>query len=168
MKFEYRHAFDASVDRLTEAMFHPEMTAFLKSRMKTLVNIEVLERTDAPGELKRRVRYVPVPSIKRIGPKVITPESMQWIEQSTFVKTSRTMTFENVPTHPKVRERMTNTGRIEFKDLGGGHSERIMTGDLKVSFPLLGRIAEGIIEKSAKAIVAEEATLLAEWLETHL
>jgi hypothetical protein len=167
MKFEYRHTFEASVDRVIEAMFHPDMTAFLKGRMKTLVNIEVLERTEAPGQLKRRVRYVPVPSIKRIGPKVITPESMQWVEQSTFDRGARKMTFQNVPTHPKVRARMTNAGQIEFRDPGGGRTERLMSGELKISFPLLGRIAEGIIAKNAQAILDEEATLLAEWLKTH-
>jgi hypothetical protein len=167
MKFEYQHTFDASVDQVVAAMFHPDMTAFLKSRMKTLVNIEVLERQDEPGKIKRRVKYVPVPSIKRIGPKKITPESMQWIEQSTFDTAGKVMTFENVPTHPKVRAQMTNSGKIEFRSLGPGRTERIMSGDLKIAFPILGRIAEGIIEKNAKAIITEEAGLLAEWLKTH-
>ena len=167
MKFEYKHVFEAPVEKVVEAMFHPEMTAYLKGRMKTLVSIEVLERQDEPGTIRRRVKYVPVPSIKRIGPKTITPESMQWIEQSSFDTASRVMTFDNVPTHPKVRAQMTNSGRIEFRSQGPARTERVMSGELKIAFPILGRIAEGIIAKNAKAILDEEAGLLAEWLKTH-
>jgi hypothetical protein len=164
MKFEYKHTFDVDIDTLIASMFHPELPPVLVSKMTTVKDIEVLERQETAERLTRRVRYLPVPSIKKIGPKTITPESMQWVEESSLDKGRKVMTFDNIPTHPKVREKMTNSGTVEFRSLGPGRSERVMSGELKVKFPILGRIAEGIIAKTAEKILDEEAKVLAEWM----
>lgn len=167
MKFEYKHTFDVDVDTLVNSMFHPDLPPVLVERMTTVKNIEVIERKDSEDRLVRRVRYVPVPSIKKIGPKTITPESMQWVEESSYDKARRIMTFDNIPTHPKVREKMTNRGTVEFRSLGPSRSERVMSGELKIKFPILGRIAEGIIAKDAEKILNEEAKVLAEWMKSR-
>lgn len=167
MKFEYKHTFDVEMDALIEAMFSPDLVPVLLEKMTTVKHIEVLERNDSPERLVRRVKYVPVPSIKKIGPKTITPESMQWIEESSFDKARKVLTFENVPTHPKVREKMTNSGTVTFRSLGPGRTERVMAGELKIKFPILGRIAEGIIAKDAQKILDEEATVLSGFLKSR-
>lgn len=167
MKFEYKHTFEVDVDTLIASMFHPELPPVLLAQMTTVKTIEVLERRETDETLVRRVRYVPVPSIKKIGPKTITPESMQWVEESSLDKARRVMTFDNVPTHPKVREKMTNHGTVEFRSLGPARSERIMSGELKIKFPILGRIAEGIIAKNAEKILDEEAKVLAAWMRSR-
>lgn len=164
MKFEYKHTFDVPVDTLIEAMFHPELPPVLTEKMTTVVSIEVLERQETEAEIRRRVKYTPVPMIKKIGPKTITPESMVWVEESTFDKGRRELTFANIPDHPKVRAQMTNEGKVTFQDLGGGRSERVMSGTLKIKFPILGRVAEGIIAKNARKMLDEEAEVLAEWM----
>jgi len=167
MRFEYRHTFDTSVDTLIETMFDPDLATHLTEKMTTIVSIETLERTEDDQRVVRRVKYVPVPMIQKIGPKKITPESMQWIEESTFDKASKVMTFDNVPTHPKVRAKMTNSGKMEFRAQGANRCERITRGELKVKFPLLGRIAEGIIAKNAKKMLDEEATTVAAYIRTR-
>lgn len=167
MKFEYKHTFDVDVETLIASMFHPELPPVMLAQMTTVKNIEVLERQETAERLIRRVKYVPVPMIKKIGPKTITPESMQWVEESTLDKVRRVMTFENIPTHPKVREKMTNHGTVEFRSLGPTRSERIMSGELKIKFPILGRIAEGMIAKNAEKILDEEAKVLAAWMKAR-
>lgn len=165
MKFKYTHRFNVNADRLVAAMFDPELPAVLTEKMSTVRHIEVLDRQETDTEIHRRVRYVPIPMIKKIGPKTITPESMEWVEESRFDKRTRVLSFENIPTHPKVRAKMTNRGEVTFRDLGPQSSERTMSGELKVKFPLLGRIAEGVIAKNAKSILDEEARVLAEFLD---
>jgi len=164
MKFEYRHTFDVSVDTLIASVFDPDLGVHLTEKMTTIVSIETLERTEDDQRIVRRVKYVPVPMIKKIGPKRITPESMQFIEESSFDKATRVMTFTNIPTHPKIRAKMSNTGKMEFRALGANRSERIMHGELLVKFPLLGRIAESIIAKNGKKMLDEEASTLAEYM----
>ncbi|MFH2010687.1 MAG: DUF2505 family protein [bacterium] len=167
MNFEYRHSFAVPVDTLIEAVFHPDLPPFLTEKMTTIISIEPLERQEDDTRLTRRVKYVPVPMINRIGTKKVTPEAMQWIEVSSFDKRTKVMTFENVPTHPKIRAKMTNSGRMEFVARGSDRSERIITGELKVKFPLLGRVAEGIISKNGKKLLDEEAQVLSAWMREH-
>lgn len=167
MKFEYRHTFDVSVDTLIEAMFNPDLAAYLTEHMTTIISIETLERTEEDQRIVRRVRYVPVPMIKRIGTKKITPEAMQWDEESTFDKKGKVMTFANVPTHPKIRAKMTNEGKMVFTARGEDRCERVMQGELKIKFPLLGRVAEGIIAKNAGKILDEEASVLTRFLRSQ-
>ncbi len=167
MKFEYKHTFDVPVQTLIEAMFHPDLAPVLTEKMTSVIKIEVLEREETDQVIKRRVKYTPVPMIKKIGTKKITPESMVWVEQSTFDKGRQTMTFENVPDHPKIRAKMTNEGQVTFRELGDGRCERTMGGTLKIKFPILGRVAEGVISKNAKKMLDEEATVLAEWMKSR-
>ncbi len=166
MKFEYRHSFDVSVDTLIETIFDPDLAPFLTEKMTTIVSVEPLDRTEDDAKIVRRVKYMPEPMIKKIGPKKITPESMQWIEESTFDKSTKVLTFANVPTHPKIRAKMTNAGKMAFHGRGADRSERIVSGELKIKFPLLGRIAEGIIAKNANKILDEEASVVAQYLRS--
>ena len=166
MKFEYRHSFDTNVDTLIETMFDPELAPYLTDKMTTIVSIEPLERTEDDRKIVRKVKYLPVPMIKKIGPKKITPESMQWMEESTFDKAAKVLTFANVPTHPKIRAKMTTSGTMQFIARGDQRSERIVSGELKVKFPLLGRIAEGIIAKNASKILDEEASVVAQYIRS--
>lgn len=166
MKFEYRHSFDVNVDTLIETMFDPDLAAYLTQHMTSIVSIETLERTEDEQRIVRRVRYVPVPMIKRIGTKKITPESMQWDEESTFDKKTKVMTFANVPTHPKIRAKMTNSGKMVFRPQGDGRCERLMQGELKIKFPLLGRVAEGIIAKNGGKILDEEASVVTRYIRS--
>jgi Protein of unknown function (DUF2505) len=167
MKFEYRHSFDTSMDTLIKTMLGPDLAAYLTEKMTTIVSIETLERTEDDRRIERRVKYVPVPMIQRIGPKKITPESLQWIEESGFDKATGVMIFQNIPTNPKVRAKMTNSGRMEFRAQGANRCERITSGELKVKFPLLGRIAEGIIAKNAKKMLDEEAAVLGQYIRNQ-
>ncbi len=56
---------------------------------------------------------------------------------------------------------------MEFVARGGDRCERIMTGELKVKFPLLGRVAEGMISKNGRKMLDEEAQVLTAWMREH-
>jgi hypothetical protein len=167
MKFKFEHTFPVDVDRLEKAMFNPELPAFLKKKMSSLKEMEVLERNESDSAIERRVRYVPEPLIKKVGPKKVPPEAMIWVEESRYDKSTRRMSFDNVPTHPQVVKLMTNTGTITLAPTSGGQSRRTMEGELKVKVPILGRIAEKIIFKTARNVIEEEAAALKAFLETE-
>ncbi len=160
MKYEIRHEFDVSADALLEAMMHPEITAFLMKNMKSLQEMELLEKTADDATIRRRVRYRILPVIEKIGPKSIPPEVFEWVEESTLDRAKRVMVYRNIPTRGKIRKRFENSGEIRILDLSGNKSARVMTGELKISFPLLGGVAEKIICKKATEILEEEAAAL--------
>ena len=170
MHFEMKHVFDAPVDQVLDAMFAPELPEYLKAHMKSIREIKPLERKDDGATVTRRVRYVPTPIISSVGPKKIPPEALAFVEESTFDRKAKQITFKNVAEHDRVRKHLENGGTFTFKDLGGGKTERIAAGELKVgnlSFFLrpLGLIAEQIIYSNAQKLLNEEAKVFAEFLK---
>ncbi|PKN45374.1 MAG: hypothetical protein CVU59_09235 [Deltaproteobacteria bacterium HGW-Deltaproteobacteria-17] len=159
MKYEIRQEFDATAGQVISAMMHPEVAAFLTGHMKSLREMELLERTETDDTIVRRVRYRIQPVIEKIGPKKIPPEAFEWVEQSTFDKKRRVMTYKNIPTKAKIAKMFENHGEIRITD-AGARCTRIMSGELKIHFPLLGSVAEKMIYKKAAEILEEEAAAL--------
>lgn len=170
MQFELKHVFDGSVDQVIDAMFDPALADYLKTHMKQLQDLKTLERVDEAEQVRRRVRYVPVPLISSVGPKKVPPEALAWVEESTFDRRSREIRFKNVGEHHKVRKHLENGGTLRFRELGPGRTERVISGELKVAnLPLLLRplapIAEQIIYSNAQKLLNEEARVFNDFVK---
>jgi|SRR5579871_2006170 len=170
MHFELKHTFDAPVAEVLDAMFDPQLAEFLKQHMKLIKDVKPIERVEEGGTVKRRVRYVPVPFIQSVGPKKISPELLAFVEESTFDRQAKRITFKNVGEHERVRKHLENGGTITFRDLGNGQTERVVAGELKVTnLPFLlkplGGIAERIIRSNAENLLNEEAKVFGEFVK---
>jgi hypothetical protein len=159
MKYEIRQEFDEGCERVITAMLHPEVAPFLTRQMKSLKEMELLERTEDELSVVRRVRYRIHPVIDKVGPKRIPPEAFEWVEQSTFDKRARVLTYRNVPTKAKIAKLFENHGEIRILE-SGHRCVRLMSGELKIHFPLLGAVAEKMIYKKAAELLEEEASAL--------
>ena len=159
MKYEIRQEFDEGCDRVVAAMMHPEVAAFLMANMKSLREMELLERTETETTIVRRVRYRIHPVIEKIGPKKIPPEAFEWVEQSTYDKRTRVLVYRNVPTKAKIAKMFENHGEIRVLE-SGARCVRLMSGELRIHFPILGSVAEKMIYKKAAEILEEEAAAL--------
>ncbi len=169
MHFELKHTFDAPVDAVIDAMTDPDFPAFMKQHMKSMTDIKPLDRKEEAGQLEWRLRCVPVPMIKKVGPKEIPPEALAFIQESKLDRASKRLSFKNIGEHPKVKAHLENSGTFTFRDLGG-RTERTIAGELKVtnlSFLLrpLGVIAERIIYSNAQDLLNEEARVFTEFLK---
>jgi hypothetical protein len=169
MHFELKHTFDASVDAVIEAMTDPAFPAFMKQHMKLMSDISPVERKDSGGRLEWKIRCVPIPMIKKVGPKEIPPEALAFMQESQLDRASKRLSFKNVGEHPKVKRHLESTGTFSFKDLGG-RTERTISGELKVtnlSFLLkpLALIAEQLIYSNAEKLLQEEAKVFSEFLK---
>lgn len=164
MRFEIRHTFRHSPTAVAAAMFDPAAGAFLSERMSTIIEVESLSRGESAGVLDARTRYLPVPLIRKVGPKTVEPKWMEWVAELRFDRRTLHATFRNVPTNRKVANLMDNAGEITLRATPDG-TERTLTGELRVKVPLLGRIAEKIIHKNAVEILDEEARILQQLLD---
>jgi hypothetical protein len=170
MHFELKHTFDASIDQVVEAMFDPTLADYLKSHMKLIRDVRPMERKEEGNLVRRKVRYVPVPFIESVGPKKIPPETLAFVEESTFDRAAKKVTFKNIGEHERVRKHLENGGTISFRDLGNGKTERTIEGELKVTnLPFLlrplGAIAERIIRSNAENLLNEEAKVFGEFVK---
>jgi hypothetical protein len=167
MNFEFVQTFDTDPDTLARVMFSPEMAEFLSKNIPSVEGVEALSREESEQSIKRRVKYRPVPVIKKVATKEVRPEWMHFVEETTYDKRSRTATFRNVPTTGRVAELMENRGTITFEAAGPGKTKRTMRGELKIKVFMLGAIAERLIYPHAQKILDEEARALAKFLQSQ-
>jgi hypothetical protein len=171
MRFELKHTFEAPVEAVIEAMTDPAFPEFMKQNMKLMSDIRPVDRKEDGGRLSWRLRCVPVPMIKRVGPKEVPPEALAFVQESTIDRAAKRIDFKNVAEHPKVNKHLENSGSFTFRD-AGGKTERTISGELKVTnLPFLLRplagIAEKLIYSNAENLLNEEAKVFGEFLKTR-
>ena len=164
MRFEITHTFDHPIDRVERALLDPATTQALAPRMKTIIDVQPIESSEADGVVTRRVRYVPAPLIRRVGTKKVDPRWMEWVEESQYDRSARRMRFANVPRIRRIAELLVNTGSVELFETASGGTRRVVSGEIRVKVPILGRIAEKIIGKQGLGILDEEARVFAQIL----
>ncbi len=160
MKFEIRHQFEVGVDELERVMFHEDLPRLISERVQLIIEMNQLEGRRTGDRLERKVRYLPYPMIKKIGPTTVEPEWMEWVEESRYDFGAHAGTFTNVPARARIAKLMINTGRVRLVPLGANRTERVVSGELKIKVFLVGKIAEKIIHSHAKKLLDQEAAAL--------
>jgi hypothetical protein len=169
MRFELKHTFDAPVDAVIDGMCDPKFPEFMKANMKSMSDIKPVDRKEEGGRLEWRLRCVPTPIIKKLGPKEVPPEALAFVQESSLDRTAKRLTFKNIAEHPKVKKHLENSGTFTFRDVGG-RTERTISGELKVvNLPfllkMLAGIAESLIYSNAEKLLNEEAAVFGEFLK---
>lgn len=163
MKFDFTQRIQATPEEVEQALFHPDYPAHLLKE-GVLLEAQQLELKDEGERIRRRMRYRPKPVIKSVGPKDIPPEWFAFVEESTWDKKRRELTFRNVPTSNAISNMLVNTGVLRIRDAGGGQSERTMAGEINIKVPFLmkplGLIAEKIIQHEGVKLLESEIPAL--------
>ena len=171
MKFETTQRIMGSVDEVERAMLHPDSPAFLLQHHGVLLEVEQLESKDRGDTVKRRVRYRPRPVIKSVGPKTIPPEWFAFVEESTWDRKRRELTFKNVPTSQSISKMVVNTGVLRLRE-SGGQTERTMNGEISIKVPFflkpLAVIAEKLIQHEGLKILDAEVPVLNRFIAEKL
>jgi hypothetical protein len=171
MHFELKHTFDAPVDAVLDGMSDPGFPDFMKANMKSITDMKSIERSEAGGTLSWKLRVVPVPLIKKVGPREVPPEALAFVQESTLDRAGRRLSFKNIAAHPRVLKHLENGGSMSFRDVGG-RTERTISGELKVvNLPFflkpLAGIAESIIYSEAQKLLNEEASVFSQFLKSR-
>lgn len=171
MRFELKHTFDASVDDVMAGMADPGFPAYMKQHMKSISDMVPVDRKEAGDRLEWKIKVVPVPLIKKVGPKEVPPEALAFVQESTLDRAGRRLSFKNVAQHPRVNKHLENSGSFSFREMGG-RTERTISGELKVvGLPFLlkplAAIAEQIIYSEAQKLLNEEASVFSEFLKSR-
>jgi hypothetical protein len=171
MHFELKHTFEASVEDVIAAMTDPDFPAFMKQHMKMMSDIKPIDRKELNGRLEWRLRCVPVPLIKKVGPKEVPPEALAFIQESSLDRAAKQLTFKNIGEHPRVHKHLESSGTFTFKTVDG-RTERTIKGELKVTnLPFLLKplalIAEQLIYSNAQNLLNEEAKVFGDFLKNR-
>lgn len=169
MRFEKRQFLDGTVDEVERAMLDPRYLDYLLQHHGVLLEVQALERTEEGPLVRRRVRYRPRPVIASVGPKRVPPEWFAFVEQSTYDRNRKEMTFSNVPTSHAISRMLVNTGTLRLRP-SSGRTERTLEGEIKLQLPFLLKplavIGERLIHAEGLKILDAEAPVLDRYLAT--
>jgi hypothetical protein len=163
MRFEVKQQIRGSVEEVERAMLDERYPEFLLKHHGVLLEVQPLEKTDKGGAVQRKIRYRPMPVIKAIGPKTVPPEWFAFIENSTYDRNRKELSFTNVPTTQKISRLLINSGVLRLRSAGQA-TERTLDGEIKLSLPFLlkplAMIGERIIHAEGLKILDGEVPVL--------
>jgi hypothetical protein len=150
-------------------MFHPDYYDTLGAQEDVLRGLSKQSQEESAEEIRRRVHYRPRPAFDHIGPKRVPPDWFEFVEESTWDKASRKLTFDNVPVTDKVKRRLVNHGEIVLEEVSPGKTRRRARAELRLqNLPLMLRalapLAEQMIAREAKKLLEAEARVLRSFL----
>ena len=163
MRFTIEQELAAPLERVEAALFDP---AYLE-RLSTLPKLGrptlVDRREDLDGRrVHQSVRYRFVGDLNAAVRRVVDPERLTWVEESTHDRRTHVTTWHIVPDHYERLLRASGTFRLEAE--GAGATRRTAEGDLTVSVPLVGGKVERAIVSGLREHADLEEDVLSEWL----
>jgi hypothetical protein len=172
MHFEVEHVFDAPIEDVETAMFHPDYAAFLIEHSDVLCSAALQSFEDDGLRIRRSVQLAPRPAFDHIGSKKVPPEWFVFVEQSTWDRKSRTLSFDNVPLTREVASRVINRGEVTLEAVSAGQTRRRARAEIKVhGLPLLARpfapLIEQMLAREARRMLEGEADAMRAWLRKH-
>jgi hypothetical protein len=171
MYFEVVHVFEAPVETVEAAMFHPAYPEFLLAHA-VLSGMKPESVEDDGGQVRRRIHYAPVPAFEHLGPKKVPAHWFEFIEESVWDKHERKLVFAHLPIAHQVRERLTTHGEIVLEEVAPGRTRRRTRTEIKVqNLPFMLKpfspVAEQLLSREAKRMLDAEARALNAWIKAH-
>lgn len=162
MHFHLEQPLPASADAAVDVLVDPGFLAGL-AELPRLGRPEVLEQRITGDTVHQRVRYRFTGSLSPKVTRVIDPDKLVWVDETTYDRASASATFRILPDH--YGDRLRAGGTYRFVPRGPDACTRVVDGSLEVRFPIVGRAVERAIVSGLHEHMGEEAALVARWLE---
>jgi len=159
--FSVEQPIAAPVDRVEEALVDPRFYKAL-ALMPNIGDPEVLECTERDGEVLLRVRYAFTGELAAPARRVLDPSKLTWIVESRVNRSTYKTAFRMLPDH--YADRLTCGGSYTLVPSGDARTIQRMEGDLRVNYPIVGRLAERGIFLGLKENSAQEARIIERWV----
>lgn len=165
MKFELVHYFDVDVEMFEEITSDPDMEKELL-KLPNLATRELIKEVDKNGRLHREVRYIANGFIPLAIRHVIKPKMLTWMEISTFDKKKHLTEWHIEPFYFK--DVIDCRGNYACHPDGKNGCRREIHGQLNISIPVIGNIAENYIITELKKNFEKEYELTTSFIERKL
>ena len=161
MRFTVDQPIAAPVERVEEAFVDPGFYKALGA-MPNIGDPEILECTARDREVFLRVRYAFTGELAAPARRVLDPAKLTWVVESTVDQSTSTTTFRMLPDHYANRLECGGTYTLAATD--ATMTMQHMEGDLRVNYPVVGRLAERGIVLGLKEHIAQEAHVVERWV----
>ena len=160
MHFTVDQPIAAPLDRVEAAFADPAFYMAL-GEMPTIGAPEVLECTERDGQIFLRVHYAFTGDLAAPARRVLDPAKLTWVVESTVDHETSVTTFRMLPDH--YADRLECFGSYTLAAAGPDATMQHMEGELRVNYPVVGRLAERGIVLGLKEHIAQEARVVEEW-----
>ena len=164
MRFHLEQPLPAAPGAAIDVLVDPAFLASL-AELPRLGRPQVLEQRTSGSVVHQRVRHRFTGSLSPRVTRVIDPEKLVWVEETTYDRAAGTATFRIVPDH--YGDRLRAGGTYAFVGRGADACTRVVDGTLEVRFPLVGKAVERAIVSGLQEHMGDEAALVARWLDEH-
>ncbi|HEX5266480.1 MAG TPA: DUF2505 family protein [Acidimicrobiales bacterium] len=162
MRFRVSTSIAAPRELVETAFVDPAFYA----ELGTLPNLrppEVLSIEEDGDQVRLRIHYALQADLAPAVRRVLDPEKITWVEESTVHRAEHYTEFRMVPEH--YVDRMECAGSYRFEESGPDRTEQVVQGDLVIHYPLVGRLVERAILTGMRQHLTEEARLLEQWAQ---
>jgi hypothetical protein len=165
--FEIRHEFDIPLDALELAVIAPNLVERLATKLaEEKVGIESVAQVFRKLEddiLERTWHYQANVSIPSFAHGYVTRDMCAWDETSTYELARHAGHWTIVPNvKPEWRKYFGASGTYALTALGGGRSERLVSGNIELDVRVVRQVGERLIVNLVKKIFDAEASTLRE------
>lgn len=159
MRFQLEHRFPAPIVAVETAMVDPDFLQGL--RLPDLAPPRVLHHEETGATVTVRVRYEYTGDLDSLARRIVRAGDAAWDHEVVLDRSSHQATFRMVP---KVHaQRFSCGGTYDLRE-EAGTTVRIISGELVVGIPLLGKRAEQGVAPGMLRRMNLEADALTEWL----
>ena len=162
MRFSVEQPIAAPLDGVEGALVDPNFYKVLG----TIPNIgdpDVLEHTERDGQVFLRIHYAFTGHLAAPARRVLDPAKLTWVVESAVTRATHTTDFRMLPDH--YANRLTCGGTYTLVPDGDDRTIQRMQGELRVNYPVVGRLAERGIFLGLKENIAEEAHIIERWVK---
>jgi hypothetical protein len=160
MEFELIHHFECGLPAFVKAVYFDNELNKRLLKMKNISHREVKEIKDGP-EKATRLMYIEAASAIPREVRALVGDKLSWNEVSTLDKKTNTVSFEIQPT---MKLPLECKGRYEMSAEGSGKVRRVISGDVRVRIPLIGKTVEKFVVNQLVASFEEEEIIVRDYL----
>ena len=160
MHFTVDQPIAAPLDSVEKSFVDPAFYEALGA-MPNIGDPEVLECTERDAQVLLRVRYAFTGDLAAPARRVLDPAKLTWVVESTVDQKTSATTFRMLPDHYAAR--LECFGSYTLAAASPDATMQHMEGELRVNYPVVGRLAERGIVLGLKEHIAQEARVVEEW-----
>lgn len=157
MRFRIEQHLPGDVDDVIDALLDEHFVSSLGALPK-IDKPELVSHIVDADFVTQRVRYRFTGNLSGAVTAVVDPAKLTWVAETTYDLRGREASFRILPDH--YGNRLTCSGMHRFLAAGAGASVRLIEGELKVSYPIVGRAIERAVLSGLEEHLEAEADLL--------
>lgn len=161
MHFEFRHRFPVSADALWALLRDDAYQD--EANQEANVRKDVLEEREDLGVRFKRIRVFPQRALPPAMARALGTDSLSYVQEQRWRDDKKLMNWVVIP--DVMASRVHCKGDYRISDRGRGECERLITGEIRISVPVVGSRMEKKTVEDLRGSYDATAVLMRRWID---